>query len=1290
LGDFGIAKILKNTVDLAKTCIGTPYYLSPEICENKPYNNKSDVWALGCILYEMAALKHAFVAGNMKNLIVKIIRGSYPQLPPRYSNDLRSLVQQLFKQNPQERPSINTILKKTFISKRIAKFLTRTQQAQEFGITNSHFHQVPESKSRAPAKKPKTAVTDPALKYGSPLVVKKTRVRKDDYKRMVTPSAPETSQLSKQRIGSARQMCSEIGTPGILYKDISQEVLSLIQEEGDMRKSSLLSSIMNHMDKVRCGKGVLHREHSVEPRNITEIRIFNQCIIKPFADIIPLNLLDPEKGCIIDDALSHEGNKDKISAASKSVHENCDIQNIEDDFLATLGFNCIVEKLCNEKIQLEKEKSFVKQHKATKFNTKQMNRYDLNKTMVRLTNMVSDPELLASLHAIRLQNFKERQLMIQKRKKDSENKMTRVSCQQNRSNSMDMHSTCTLNSADHASGDVMNGRNIMGVSNDQLKTEVTTTKNIVNTMRARINKKKLEAFEKEKKKILEKRGIEYRDKVSIPVDGHEVDKLEEETHKSHTLKQLKDATNTDEGRVASSAESKNLPQANKEDDTHYVDGENKICKTRQKWKKDSTFELEKISLELADFLMDSTSSADVVIKYGNGKHWGCAGNVMNRTYTLEIPYPLPNIFHIDSAVTESDSAVCTVCDDGVSGSIPEAKLIKDNINSKYTQTDIPVVTAEAITTKKSMDSNLKLSTPEQIFVPQTDKNMDYQKLEVECENQLCQIQMLLQGAQADQDFPVILPSSPVILSSTQPDDDFLPPPRRRRRTKTATQYHSHGKMKYRTTKRWLSSDDRRRKHSPLTSPRLRLVSDDSSPPITNVCGNTDTIRTFVNITDHSLAQYTSDKLYNNGLPVITSMAAAVSHENKLNDTQRDSKIDRSSSDTIEHENMQQDRSSNCDKHNEYHGLRTDGFPKCGNRSTRANDEPSSTGRIGTKYIHSSLQASLSCNSVYSIKTKVKKNCVKESVINYLCTDLYEKEGRKPDLGKTYYNAELGTKSAENNKKLSLQKTDNVNVKCPTIKYCFAKPKAVEFQSQCESIETVSSNKTSVKQKTHPRSAAVSTISKTKANQDNLTRPSTGGPYLFHKGLKLSRLPVTLHDTRSKINTNFDAQGHCYTLGDIREATEHDKTLKKADDDDDEEPQTPILCPDISLTHSSENKDMLNSNTALRKECSFQAVPSSSLKRPSYYIQKLCKPETKTKERTKIWNPTQDIKNCFEPYTLPPSIGTEPKQVDCRTQSSVIPMDFKLSATDSEESDMKLTAPYNESIHLASLPRNSKF
>lgn len=54
IGDFGISKVLDNTS--AKTFVGTPYYLSPEVCENRPYNLSSDLWSLGCVIYEMCTM----------------------------------------------------------------------------------------------------------------------------------------------------------------------------------------------------------------------------------------------------------------------------------------------------------------------------------------------------------------------------------------------------------------------------------------------------------------------------------------------------------------------------------------------------------------------------------------------------------------------------------------------------------------------------------------------------------------------------------------------------------------------------------------------------------------------------------------------------------------------------------------------------------------------------------------------------------------------------------------------------------------------------------------------------------------------------------------------------------------------------------------------------------------------------------------------------------------------------------------------------------------------------------
>ncbi|XP_068175055.1 serine/threonine-protein kinase Nek1 isoform X2 [Antennarius striatus] len=219
LGDFGIARVLNSTVELARTCIGTPYYLSPEICENKPYNNKSDIWALGCVLYEMCTLKHAFEAGNMKNLVLKIIRGTYPAVSAHYSQELRSLLGQLFKRNPQERPSVSSILDKPFLSCRIERFLTPQVIAQEFQHTLLHKQPKVCAVQGAPAKRstpgstplaPSHRITKPACKYGVPLTVRKVSnaARKPSEKKPIIkrklallPAGPQRrmSQVEEER-----------------------------------------------------------------------------------------------------------------------------------------------------------------------------------------------------------------------------------------------------------------------------------------------------------------------------------------------------------------------------------------------------------------------------------------------------------------------------------------------------------------------------------------------------------------------------------------------------------------------------------------------------------------------------------------------------------------------------------------------------------------------------------------------------------------------------------------------------------------------------------------------------------------------------------------------------------------------------------------------------------------------------------------------------------------------------------------------------------------------------------
>ncbi|KAM6316704.1 serine/threonine-protein kinase Nek3 [Aegotheles albertisi] len=123
LGDFGSARLLAHPASYACTYVGTPYYVPPEIWESMPYNNKSDIWSLGCILYELCTLRHPFQANSWKHLILKICKGSYNPLPSHYSYELHYLIKQMFKRNPKNRPSASTILARGCLNKLIKNCL---------------------------------------------------------------------------------------------------------------------------------------------------------------------------------------------------------------------------------------------------------------------------------------------------------------------------------------------------------------------------------------------------------------------------------------------------------------------------------------------------------------------------------------------------------------------------------------------------------------------------------------------------------------------------------------------------------------------------------------------------------------------------------------------------------------------------------------------------------------------------------------------------------------------------------------------------------------------------------------------------------------------------------------------------------------------------------------------------------------------------------------------------------------------------------------------------------------
>ncbi|XP_034146436.1 serine/threonine-protein kinase nekl-2-like isoform X2 [Esox lucius] len=109
LGDFG------RVTEKRPSDNGELAYLGPEILKGGTYNNKSDIWSLGCVLYEMCMLQSAFHAESTVNLIPKILGSSYPSLPARFPPELRDLLRDIFQQDTSRRPSVDEILAKPFI-----------------------------------------------------------------------------------------------------------------------------------------------------------------------------------------------------------------------------------------------------------------------------------------------------------------------------------------------------------------------------------------------------------------------------------------------------------------------------------------------------------------------------------------------------------------------------------------------------------------------------------------------------------------------------------------------------------------------------------------------------------------------------------------------------------------------------------------------------------------------------------------------------------------------------------------------------------------------------------------------------------------------------------------------------------------------------------------------------------------------------------------------------------------------------------------------------------------------
>ena len=127
LGDLNVSKIAARGLGCTQT--GTPFYASPEVWRDNPYNCKSDIWSLGCVFYEILMLKTPFRSSSMDGLYDKVVEGRYPKISKKYSEKFNNVIKKILVIKADERPSAKDIL----------EFPEMKEKMEEFNMVNDDF-----------------------------------------------------------------------------------------------------------------------------------------------------------------------------------------------------------------------------------------------------------------------------------------------------------------------------------------------------------------------------------------------------------------------------------------------------------------------------------------------------------------------------------------------------------------------------------------------------------------------------------------------------------------------------------------------------------------------------------------------------------------------------------------------------------------------------------------------------------------------------------------------------------------------------------------------------------------------------------------------------------------------------------------------------------------------------------------------------------------------------------------------------------------------------------------------
>ncbi|EAS03928.2 plant dual-specificity MAP kinase kinase family domain protein (macronuclear) [Tetrahymena thermophila SB210] len=246
IGDFGISKQLENSMDKANTLVGTPYYLSPEVCQNKPYTYKSDMWSLGCVIYELCSLKHPFQSNSLMSLVMKIATEKAPKIPQNYSLMTNGFIRSLLQKIPEKRPSAQDILNNQNIKKLMKEFV---QQKQEMVNDIQNMKQILISKG---ASQGEITLMEKQLQEKIQRQQEQVKAQIQAQSQLMSNESAKKQQPNQSKIVSNQSKQSYVQSQYIKDESEKRDQLSITQQEREIQQqlSNLQSEVMKSYQRL--------------------------------------------------------------------------------------------------------------------------------------------------------------------------------------------------------------------------------------------------------------------------------------------------------------------------------------------------------------------------------------------------------------------------------------------------------------------------------------------------------------------------------------------------------------------------------------------------------------------------------------------------------------------------------------------------------------------------------------------------------------------------------------------------------------------------------------------------------------------------------------------------------------------------------------------------------------------------------------------------------------------------------------------------------------------------------